>query len=445
MESAEDAILVARFRGGDERAFLELIQRYEYALSALIRYQVRSPEDAEDLFQETLIAAWQALPRLREPERARAWLMQIARNRCKDFYRPAYRREILTDEPEFVLDSRRSALDDVPSSLGEQALESLESLPGRVQTAARLFYLEGLTIAEIAARHSCPEGTVKRQLFTARDLMRASLGILERKERMSTHHKPAPSPAFPRKRPEIVVEELPCRKLVVDCPELRWWFAVPRLGEQSSFGYYRPSGWKLTDVTSMNSLGAARVEGVDGVQIEVSQWKPGAGWDPLPWYIYGQLADSSTRYLATTARWKDTAWIDTFLNPRYQSGWPEMDRRLEDLDGIGRPGPDVFEGVEASAGMKPAACGACTLRIGAESFVCLRMIQLEGRVSASTAPLTLGYIREDGRTLLVRHYCHPGAADPVDDTARLIVDGQVYVHWFDCLSNLALGDSAARP
>jgi RNA polymerase sigma-70 factor (ECF subfamily) len=61
--------------------------------------------------------------------------------------------------------------------VASEAVSALEELPSDKRQAARLFYLKGLTISEIAKRTRSPEGTVKRRLFEARRHMRKALGI----------------------------------------------------------------------------------------------------------------------------------------------------------------------------------------------------------------------------------------------------------------------------
>jgi len=91
----------------DGRAFEELIGPHLGTVTRLIRYQLGDLADVEDLVQETMIQAWQDLPRLREPDRARQWLLQIARNRCRDYFKRAGRREIPTDDAQMEVHTGR--------------------------------------------------------------------------------------------------------------------------------------------------------------------------------------------------------------------------------------------------------------------------------------------------------------------------------------------------
>jgi RNA polymerase sigma-70 factor (ECF subfamily) len=174
-----DEILILRSARGDQEAFVQLVHRYEQPLAALIRYRIGSGHDAEDVLQETLLQAWLGVRRLRDPAKVRYWLLQVARNRCRDFLRSPQRRDQPTD-PQYLVEwlNRNGRAVAAARQAVAEVRDVLEQVPHREREAAKLFYLEGLTIAEIAKRSRSPEGTVKRRLFDARHHMRHPLGLL---------------------------------------------------------------------------------------------------------------------------------------------------------------------------------------------------------------------------------------------------------------------------
>lgn len=93
-----------RARAGDEGAFGELTDPYRRELQVHIYRIVGSAQDAEDLLQETLLAAWRGLERYQARASIRAWLYQIATNRALDALRATRRRpeelQRMTDMPE---------------------------------------------------------------------------------------------------------------------------------------------------------------------------------------------------------------------------------------------------------------------------------------------------------------------------------------------------------
>ncbi|HXI82207.1 MAG TPA: sigma factor, partial [Verrucomicrobiae bacterium] len=83
--------LVARARKGDRESFNELVDLHVADLYRLALV-VAGPELAEDVTQDAFLAAWQQLPRLRDPERFVPWLRRILVNRARDLHRAERRR-----------------------------------------------------------------------------------------------------------------------------------------------------------------------------------------------------------------------------------------------------------------------------------------------------------------------------------------------------------------
>jgi RNA polymerase sigma-70 factor, ECF subfamily len=83
---------LARARAGDEDAFRELTDPYRREIQQHIYRIVGSPQDAEDLLQETLLAAWRGLERFEGRASVRTWLYRIATNRSLDALRASRRR-----------------------------------------------------------------------------------------------------------------------------------------------------------------------------------------------------------------------------------------------------------------------------------------------------------------------------------------------------------------
>ena len=85
MQTESDANLVRRSAMGDGTAFGELIRRYRHSLLSLIRHLVADRDEADDLLQETLVQCWLHIANVRDAEHVQAWLLQVARNRCRDY------------------------------------------------------------------------------------------------------------------------------------------------------------------------------------------------------------------------------------------------------------------------------------------------------------------------------------------------------------------------
>src|ERR1700678_2746258 len=97
-ESMTDSVL-ARAQAGESDAFAELTDPYRQELHVHCYRILGSFQDAEDLLQETLLSAWQALDRF-DGRSVRAWLYRIATNRCLNYLRDTARRPKVATIPE---------------------------------------------------------------------------------------------------------------------------------------------------------------------------------------------------------------------------------------------------------------------------------------------------------------------------------------------------------
>jgi len=96
-----DQATVERARIGDEQAFRELTDRYRRELLAHCYRMLGSLTDAEDMVQETLLAAWRSLPRFEGRSSLRSWLYRIATNMCLNAMRSTARRVPTEPRPPF--------------------------------------------------------------------------------------------------------------------------------------------------------------------------------------------------------------------------------------------------------------------------------------------------------------------------------------------------------
>jgi len=94
-DDLETARLVAAAVSGETGAFDRLVRPYRAAVHRFLRGSCRGPDDAEDLFQDTLGKAWLGLPGYRHRGTFSAWLFRIARNVARDAARRAAARPVL--------------------------------------------------------------------------------------------------------------------------------------------------------------------------------------------------------------------------------------------------------------------------------------------------------------------------------------------------------------
>ncbi|MCJ7842406.1 sigma-70 family RNA polymerase sigma factor [Lederbergia sp. NSJ-179] len=178
LEEFTDEWLIQRSIQGDQQAFSLLCQRYESSVTRFIRYQVNDTVAREDIFQETLLTSWRNLNTLNKPDKFKSWILQIARNKCKDYYR----RQNHVDQPmeDEVLEyriNRHGVTHQKKSSLIERVLEEMEEISPAEKQLLRYFYFQGMTVAEVAVKNGVPIGTIKSRLHTARQHIRRKLDL----------------------------------------------------------------------------------------------------------------------------------------------------------------------------------------------------------------------------------------------------------------------------
>jgi len=192
----DDASTVAAVLAGDTAAFRQLVERHQGLVFTFVRNLVRRPADAEDIAQETFLAAYRHLGTF-DPRRARfaTWLLTIARNESLS----ALRRR----PPPSPTDSLPEPLsgDATPlEGLGQSELwtaldEALGRLPIEQRTAFVLAEIEKLPQAEIAAIESVEIGTIKSRVSRAKERLRTLLRGFQPERPPSASPPPPHTPA----------------------------------------------------------------------------------------------------------------------------------------------------------------------------------------------------------------------------------------------------------
>jgi RNA polymerase sigma-70 factor (TIGR02960 family) len=158
---------LARARVGDEDAFRELTDPYRRELQLHIYRIVGAVQDAEDLLQETLLAAWQGLEQFQERAPIRAWLYRIATNRSLDALRAVRRRPEdlprMTDVPEPTRRSEPIWLEAYPDVLLEGIADQAPGPEARYETK------EAITLAFIVGLQHLPPQ--QRAVLVLRDVL----------------------------------------------------------------------------------------------------------------------------------------------------------------------------------------------------------------------------------------------------------------------------------
>lgn len=167
-DGLRDEWLVIRIQSGDRAAAEELARHWQARLHRTAHRYLGGAEGAEASVQESWLAILRGIGGLRDPSRFAPWAFGILRRKCIDRVRLAQRDRGRTAE----LEDQAVA---PPQEDAAALREAMASLPPDQRFAAQLFYVEGLTLTEIAEAQGVPQGTAKTRLFHARRKLKAAL------------------------------------------------------------------------------------------------------------------------------------------------------------------------------------------------------------------------------------------------------------------------------
>ena len=158
-DGPSESDLVHRAQHGDQEAFVALVRRHQDTLLRVVGRVLPQREDAEDVVQEAIVAAYRQVGAFRGQAAFGTWLTRIALRMAA---RRSRRRPALTftdcdppDEPRV----------DAQPSLSLLMAEAVEKLPDALRIPLVLRFYEGLSGAEIAAALGCKQSTVWTRLY----------------------------------------------------------------------------------------------------------------------------------------------------------------------------------------------------------------------------------------------------------------------------------------
>lgn len=163
-----DAELVAASRRGERRAYATLIERHLDAVWAVSFSSTRDRALSDDVVQDTFVAAWGRLDRLREVDRVRAWLCGIARNLA----RKALRRATRERPAEAEVAGGATPFDELARLETDRLVEqALAELPATYRDVMVLYYQHERSLREVAAALGVSEDAAMQRLTRGRRLL----------------------------------------------------------------------------------------------------------------------------------------------------------------------------------------------------------------------------------------------------------------------------------
>ncbi len=185
----DESELIRAAQSGDERAFEQLVRLYDQNVLRLALNLLRSPEDANDIYQEAFLRVYKNLHSFRFDCSFHTWLYRIVTNLCLD----ALRKRRVRREENTIVETSEGFLDRMDTveeeradgnpqrqlmsrQLQQRIKEVLSGLTPRERTVFEMRHYQGLRLRAIGETLGTSEEAAKNCLFRATQKMRAALG-----------------------------------------------------------------------------------------------------------------------------------------------------------------------------------------------------------------------------------------------------------------------------
>jgi RNA polymerase sigma-70 factor (ECF subfamily) len=181
-KAIQDLTLVKLAREGDQKAYAELLGKYRDTIYYMLLKMVNNPSDAEDLTIEAFGKAFRYIDQYTPNYAFSTWLFKIATNNCIDFIRKRRGSTISLDKSADPSDHHSLSVtiqsdhpDPEANLINQQKVillrEVVNKLKPRYRNLVEMRYFKELSYEEISRELNLPIGTVKAQLFRARELL----------------------------------------------------------------------------------------------------------------------------------------------------------------------------------------------------------------------------------------------------------------------------------
>ena len=426
--------------------FEKLLADVSSGVERFVRYRLPNQTDADDVLQEVYLSAYRKFPQLKNRDAFKPWIISIARNKCNDYFREkATQMEISIEE----LSQQELSAGRLGISVVHTVRETLDRLGDKDKQILYLYFWKELPQTELAKLLDIPVGTVKSRLHTAKQHFKNKYPYQTQKPKGDTTMQ-----KLPEYIPDYTIERLDAEPFGVRWEELQGWLIVPRVGQKLTWGMYDFPERKRTEYTEMEVIGKAEVHGIEGVEVVAMQFDPAdyyrtGALDRVERRFVAQLTDTHSRYLAETHMEDGVRKCYTFLDGEaFLNNWGfgedncgnEVDLHPKGL--LHREGNCVTGTIPREV---VDVVGRYRVTIGGKSYdtVCVMDIECYNDAVASEQ-----YVDQNGRTVLWRRFNRDDWvidrfggkpwSEKFPDNELLTINGETYVHWYDCISDYIL-------
>ena len=416
--------------------FEHLLNQNKLAFERFVKFRISNLSDAEDILQDVYFTAYKNWEQLKEKQSFKAWVVSIARHKCNDYYRKQAKFSEVPIDNLVETELLQTRLGYAEAPFIEDILDSLSDKDKQI---LHLTYWEELPQKQIAKALDIPLGTVKSRLHAAKQNFKMNYtsksNIRKDDESMSK---------LPNNLPAYNISVLSQPPFIVKCEELQGLSIIPKIGEKITWGLYNFASKQCEEFSEVCVLGKAEVHGIEGVEIRSVQHDIKNNQVNERLFV-AQLTDTHCRYLSETHWENDIKKCFTFLDGDiFMNNWGFGEDNcgnkilIEPNNLIKREGVQITKTVEKEI---LDVVGRYTVEIGDKSYDTVCVMDL-GHFNNAIA--IEQYIDKNGRTILWRRFNRDDWAlkrykkkwsEQLPENERLIINGETYVHWYDCITD----------
>lgn len=411
--------------------FETLYEECRCTVEYFINCRVSNYHDAQDVLQTVLISAFQSFSRLSDIKNFSKWILAIASHKIKDYYGEKAKHNHLPIDYADVHSESCFAKHDIKIDVNN----TLEKLPEKEKQILYQYYIRDISQEEIAGMLKIPIGTVKSRLNTAKKHFAAKYNsIREVEKNMKT--------IFPKFIPDYKIIKVNEPIFDVVCEEVPGWLVVPRVGEKCRFAFYDEPTGVLTDVYSMETVRNAVVHDVECVQISIEETDQAGETEKHDLFV--RMTENYCMYIAEMRIRNEALEFSSFMDAdwreKYEIGENNCGRKLHQT-ALGEAKIDLDGVVSVSESMIKAEAydliGRYNIEIAEKTYETVAMVQL-----TDDGIFVMQYLDKNGRTVLFRRFNRydwklerysKSWLELLPDSERLIVNGEAFVHWYDCI------------
>ena len=258
---------------------------------------------------------------------------------------------------------------------------------------------------------------------------------------------------LPNKLPDYSIVKSKKEPFPVKWEETMGWFIIPKLGEKLSWAMYDWPEKTRSEGYELEVVGRASVHGIEGVEIVAVEHGGGRheskpGNRNITRTFVAQLTETHCRFLSQTHYEGEVKRLFTFLDgDDFLHNWGFGEDNCGNEVNLAPKGLIQREGNVITTKDVPfllGVVGRYTITIGGKIYDCLCVIDVE---TYNSGVLSEQFIDANGRTVLWRRFNHDNWnhktykqpwSKKLPDNEQLTVNGELYVHWYDCITDYIL-------